>query len=133
MNAVITYKEISDFLEKEFKVRPKFTTIDVKTFEVSYKLGVFMPVIAVKFRIEAMRKDIVCLSYECGNPASLMIAGVVAYLEEKIPSGIEVNVADKRVNIYPQRFKQIENVLEHIALSNITFENNSANVELTMV
>lgn len=133
MNAVITYKEISDFLEKEFKVRPKFTTIDVKTFEVSYKAGVFMPVIAVKFRIEAMRKDIVCLSYECGNPASLMIAGVVAYLEEKIPSGIEVNVADKRVNIYPQRFKQIENVLEHIALSNITFENNSANVELTMV
>lgn len=92
-----------------------------------------MPVIAVKFRIEAMRKDIVCLSYQCGNPASLMIAGVVAYLEEKIPSGIEVNVADKRVNIYPQRFKQIENVLEHIALSNITFENNSANVELTMV
>ena len=133
MNAVITYKEISDFLEKEFKVRPKFTTIDVKTFEVSSKPGVIMPVIAVKFRIEAMRKDIVCLSYECGNPASLMIAGVVAYLEEKIPSGIEVNVADKRVNIYPQRFKQIENVLEHIALSNITFENNSANVELTMV
>lgn len=133
MNAVITYKEISDFIEKEFKIRPKFTTIDVKTFEVSYKPGVFMPVIAVKFRIEAMRKDIICLSYECGNPASLMIAGVVAYLEEKIPSGIEVNVADKRVNIYPQRFKQIENVLEHIALSNITFEDNSANVELTMV
>ena len=101
MNVAITYKEISDFLEKEFKVRPKFTTIDVKTFEVSYKPGVFMPVIAVKFRIEAMRKDIICLSYECGNPASLMIAGVVAYLEEKIPSGIEVNVADKRVNIYP--------------------------------
>ena len=133
MNVAITYKEISDFLEKEFKVRPKFTTIDVKTFEVSSKPGVIMPVIAVKFRIEAMRKDIVCLSYECGNPASLMIAGVVAYLEEKIPSGIEVNVADKRVNIYPQRFKQIENVLEHIALSNITFEDNSANVELTMV
>lgn len=35
MNAVITYKEISDFIEKEFKVRPKFTTVDEKAFEVS--------------------------------------------------------------------------------------------------
>lgn len=43
MNAIITYKEISDFIEKEFKIRPKFTTIDEKSFEVSYKPGVFMP------------------------------------------------------------------------------------------
>ena len=117
MNAVITYKEISNLIEKEFKIRPKFTTVDDKTFEVSYKPGVFMPTISVK----------------CGTPASLMIAGVVAYLEEKIPNGIEVNTTDKRVNIYPQRFKQIEKVLEYMALSNITFEENSANVALTMV
>ena len=132
MNAVITYKEISDFIEKEFKIRPKFTTVDERTLEVSYKPGVFMPTISVKFHIEAMRKDIVCMSYDCGTPASLMIAGVMAYLDEKIPSGIEVNTTDKRVNIYPLRFKQIEKVLEYVVLSNITFEDNSAKVALTM-
>lgn len=133
MNAVITYREISDFIEKEFKIRPKFTTVDEKTCEASYKPGVFMPAISVKFHIEAMRKDVVCLSYECGLPASLMIAGVIAYLEETIPSGVEVNTTDKRVNIYPQRFKQIEKAWEYVVLSNITFEQNSVNVELTMV
>ena len=92
-----------------------------------------MPTISVKFHIEAMRKDIVCLSYECGSPASLMIAGVVAYLEEKIPSGIDVNTTDKRVNIYPQRFKQLEKALEYVALSSIAFEGNSVNVGLSMV
>ena len=92
-----------------------------------------MPAIAVKFHIEAMRKDIVCMSYDCSTAASLMIAGVVAYLEEKIPSGIEVNTTDKRVNIYPQRFKQVEKALEYVALSNITFEENSVNVGLSMV
>ena len=132
MNVVITYREISDYIEKEFKVRPKFTTVDERTLEVSYKPGVFMPTISVKFHIEAMRKDIVCMSYDCGTPASLMIAGVVAYLDEKIPSGIEVNTTDKRVNIYPLRFKQIEKVLEYVVLSNITFEDNSAKVALTM-
>ena len=80
-----------------------------------------------------MRKDIVCLPYECGMPASLMIAGVVAYLEEKIPSGIEVNTTDKRVNIYPQRFKQLEKALEYVSLSDMIFEENSANVVLTIV
>lgn len=133
MNAVITYREISDFVEKKFKIRPQFTTIDEKTFEVSYKPGVFMPTIAVRFHIEAMRKDVVCISYECGNAAALMIAAAVAYLEEKIPSGIEVNATDKRVNIYPQRFKQMEQALEYVALSGIAFEDNSVNVTLAMV
>ncbi len=133
MNAVITYREISDFIEKNFKMRPKFTTVDDKTIELSYMPNVFMPTIAVKFHIEAMRKDVICMSYDCGTAASLMIAGIVAYLEEKIPNGVEVNTTDKRVNIYPQRFKQIEKVLEYVALSNITFEGNSVNVALTMV
>ncbi len=92
-----------------------------------------MPAITVKFHIEAMCKDIVCMSYDCGTAASLMIAGVVAYLEEKIPSGIEVNTTDKRVNIYPQRFKQAEKALEYVALSSIAFEENSVNVGLSMV
>lgn len=133
MNAVITYKEISDLIEKEYKIRPKFTTVDEKTLEVSYKPGVFMPAIAVKFRIEAMRKDVVCISYDCGTASSLMIAGAVAYLEEKIPSGIEVNTTDKRINVYPLRFKQLEKALEYLALSNIVFEENSVNVALSMV
>lgn len=133
MNAVITYKEISDLMEKEFKMRSKFTTVDEKTFEVSYRPGVFMPAISVQFHIEAMRKDIICMSYECGTAASLMIAGMVAYLEEKIPSGISVDTTDKRINIYLQRFKQIEKMMEYVELSNITFEGNSANVALTMV
>ena len=92
-----------------------------------------MPAIAVKFHIEAMRKDVVCISYDCGTAASLMIAGAVAYLEEKIPSGIEVNTTDKRVNIYPQSVKQLEKALEYLALSNIVFEENSVNVALSLV
>ena len=133
MNAVITFKEVSDFIEKEFKIRPKFTTINEKTVEVSYKPGVFMPAISVNVKIEAMRQDIVCMSYECETAASLMIAGIVAYLEETIPSGIEVSTTDKRVNIYPQRFKQAEKVLEYVALSNLTFEVNAINIGFSMV
>ena len=73
------------------------------------------------------------MSYDRGMLASLMIAGVMAYLEEKIPSGIEVNTTHKRVNIYPHRFKQFEKAFEYVALSNITFEENSTNITLSMI
>ena len=133
MNAEITYKEFSDFIEEKFKICPKFTTVDEKTLEVSYKRRMFMPNISVKFHIDAMRKDIICVSYDCGKPVSLMIAGIVAYLEEKIPSGIEVNTADKRINVYLLRFEQLKNVCEHVSLTNIAFQEQSIKMELTIL
>ena len=53
------------------------------------------------------------MSYNCGTAASLVIAGVVAYLDKKIPNGIEVNTTDRCINIYPRRFKQLEKALEY--------------------
>lgn len=133
MDIIVSYKEISNFIGKKFKICPKFTTVDEKTFEVSYRPGMFMPTVSVKFHIDAMRKDIVCMSYDCGKPASLMIAGIVAYLEVKIPSSIEVNTADKRINVYPLRFERLENVCEHVSLTNIAFQENSIKIELTVL
>lgn len=133
MDIIVSYNEISNFIGKKFQICPRLTTVNEKTLEVSYKPGIFMPTISVKFHIEAMRKDIVCLSEDCGKPASLMIAGIVAYLEEKIPSGIEVNTADKRINVYPLRFERLENVCEHISLTNIAFQEKSIKMELTFL
>ena len=92
-----------------------------------------MPTIVVKFRIYSMRKDCICLSYECGSAASLIIAGAVDYLKEKIPSGVEVKTADKRVNIYPLHFDHVDKLYEHIALSEITFEEKCVNVGFNVV
>ena len=133
MDITISYNEISCFIGKKFKISPKFTTVDENTLEASYKPGMFMPTVSVKLHIDAMRKDIVCMSYDCGKPASLMIAGIVAYLEEKIPSGIEINTADKRIKVYPLRFERLENVCEHVSLTNIAFQENSIKIELTIL
>ena len=128
-----TYKEIASYIEKEFKLRPKFTSSNEKSVTLSYRPAPLMPPIEVKFDIEAMRKDIVCLSYDCNTAASLIITGVVAYLDEKIPSGIEISTGDKRLNIFPYRFKELESVLERVELSNIYFTADSINLELKMV
>lgn len=132
MYITITYNELSELVYNKFNVRPIFITIDEKTFEVGYKPSVFIPNVCIQFHIEMINKDNVCLSYECSVPTSLMIASIVAYIKETIPSGVEVNTINKYINIYPQRFKQIEKTLEFVTLSNITFVEDKVNVELKM-
>ena len=133
MNVQITYKEISELIAGKYNVSPVFKTVDAKTVEVSYKPARFFPNICVRFHIEAMRRDIVCMTYDCALATALIISGIVAHLEKAVPSGLEINTTDKRVNVYLQRFEQIEEALEHVSLSNITFEEDALNVALTIV
>ena len=133
MNVQITYKEISELIAGKYNVSPVFKTVDAKTVEVSYKPAGLFPNICVRLHIEAMRRDIVCMTYDCAPATALIIGGIVAHLEKAVPSGLEINTTDKRVNVYLQRFEQIEKALEHVSLSNITFEEDAMNVALAFV
>lgn len=133
MNVVVTYNEISDFLQREFNARPLFAVVDDSTFEISYRPSSFLPAIGVKFRVEAIGNEAICLSYECGTAASLMISGAVAYLREKIPSGIEVNTSDRRVNICPKSFEPIARALEFVSIDDVSFEPAGVNLSLKIV
>ena len=133
MNVIITYKEISDFIEQKFKIRPLFSSIDRRTLNVSNKPMACMPSIDIKFVIDEISDDSVSITYDCGAAAALMIAGVITYLKENIPNGIDVNTTNRNVKIYPQQIEQVEKALEYVALSDITFDENSINIALLLI
>lgn len=133
MNVIITYKEISDFIEQKFKIRPTFSSVNRKILNISYKPMAFMPSIDIKFVIDEISDDSVSISYDCGAAAALMIAGVVTYLNENIPNGMDVNTTNRKVKIYPQQIEQVEKALEYVALSDITFDENSINIALLLI
>ena len=87
----------------------------------------------MKLHVEGVRRDIVCLSYDCGMAVSYIIAGVLTYLKEALPDAIEVNTDEKRVNIYLQRFKEFEKVWKIVALSDIKFDADAASVVLELL
>lgn len=97
MNIIITYKEISDFIEQKFKIRPTFSSVNKNILNVSYKPVAFIPSIDIKFVIDEISDDSVSISYDCGAAAALMIAGVVTYLNENIPNGVDVNTTNRKV------------------------------------
>lgn len=133
MNVIITYKEISDFIDHKFKIRPTFSSVNRNILNVSYKPMAFMPSIDIKFVIDEISDDSVSISYDCGAAAALMIAGVVTYLKENIPNGVDVNTTDMKIKIYPQQIEQLEKALEYVALSDITFDENSINIALLLI
>lgn len=133
MKAIVSYTEASSWISKRFRFTPTFKRIDDKTLEISYRPGNFIPAVSLICKIEALRKDIVCLSYECSMPVSLLVAGTVGHLQRRIPDGIEINPENKRVNIYIERFDKSKKVLEHVTLSDVTFSDNEFILSLSLL
>lgn len=133
MNIVINYEEISYFIEQEFKISPSFVTIDEKSFEVSYKPGLFFPTFSLQFHVDNIVDNTISISYNCGPAASLMIAGFVKFIENNIPSGIDVNAIDQHINIYPLQLTQTEMAFRYVKLSDIVFRESSLNITLDMI
>ena len=133
MNIVINYEEFSYFIEQEFKISPSFVTIDEKSFEVNYKPGLFFPTFSLQFHVDYIVENTISISYNCGPAASLMIAGFVKFIENNIPSGIDVNAIDQHINIYPLQFTQTEMAFRYVKLSDIVFRESSLNITLDMI
>ena len=132
MKVTVSYTETSSWISKRFRFTPTFKRVDDKTLEVSYKPGNFIPAVSLICKIEALRKDIVCLSYECSMPVSLLIAGTVGHLQRRIPDGIEIIPEDKRINVYIERFDKFKKVLEYVTLSDVTFSDNEFILSLSL-
>lgn len=122
MITTIGFDEIISYVEKNYSIRLQLKQIDERTLEVSYKPELFIPTIAVKIRIEAVRKDIVCLSYESSSSISLIFAGLVSHLDQKLPKGVVINTENKRIDIYLEQIKQLEKVLQVLLPSSIMIQ-----------
>lgn len=133
MKATISYTEMSGWAGKRFHKAPVLKRVDEKSLEVSFKPGRFIPTVKVTFKIEAMRKDVVCLSYDCSTAVSLLIRGVVEHLQNKMPHGIEVKPDDKRVNVYLDRIDKLKNALDYVAPTDLTFTDEEVCLSFTLL
>lgn len=133
MNATVSYTEISDWTGKRFHITPVLKRVDEKSLEVSFKPGRFIPTVKVTFKVEAMRKDVVCLSYDCSTAVSLLIRGALEHLQDKMPHGIEVKPDDKRVNVYLDKIDKLKNALDYVAPTDLTFTDEEVCLSLALL
>lgn len=133
MKATVSYTEISDWTGKRFHIAPVLKRVDEKSLEVSFKPGRFIPTVKVTFKVEAMRKDVVCLSYDCCTAISLLIRGAVEHLQNKMPHGIEVKPEEKRVNVYLDRIDKLKSALDYVIPTDLTFTGEEVSLSLALL
>jgi len=133
MNISISYSEILNFVEKKFKVRPLLQKKTASALTISYKPTALLPAMSVDIAVDGIDDDVVMLSYDCSKAISLVVSGVVTYLEEKMPAAVDVDTAARTIKLNLGKIDKLEAVLEYMALTDIAFAENEVVAKIQLL
>ena len=130
MKAIINFSELVSYVKKNFNIEVGLKSVDQNSIMVSYDPGMFAPTINIQVNVDSMEDGTICLSYECAKVLSLVISGALNYLRDKLPHEIEFDTSKQTVTVYLKRFKELQEVLQYLTLSDISFGDRT--IELTV-
>lgn len=133
MNISISYSEILNFVEKKFKVRPLLQKKTASALTISYKPTALFPAMSVDIAVDGIDDDVVMLSYDCSKAISLVVSGVVTYLEEKMPAAVDVDTAARTIKLNLGKIDKLKAVLEYMALTDIAFAENEVVAKIQLL
>lgn len=129
MNIAVSYDEIVSYVEKKFVVRLLLKCVDRKTIEISYKKGFLSS--SIQVRIESCGGDTICLSYDCSLSTSIII-GVIKQFENKIPHGVDIDTAHKKILLSFAKIEKLENTLSYVEIEDLYCNDNGVNMSLSL-
>lgn len=133
MNIEVFFEEISNYVAKHYNISLQLKFVDNKTINVCYNPGRFFPSATITFHINAMRKDVVCLSYQCSTAVNLLVSGAIGHIENKIPKGVEIDTSERRINLFLERIEELEKVLKYVQLEDICFSADGAEIVVSLI
>lgn len=125
MELQITYNEILRFLGDHTNIdtsRMQIVRMNSRTLAISYDISVWVPTVTISVSVDKITDHHLYLSYDCSAAASMIISGVVSFLESKIPAGVKVDTASKKVYIYLDVINGLDKVLQYVTPSDIYFD-----------
>ncbi len=120
MRAIVTFEEIAALIERKFNVRLQLDYVDDRTMVIAYKKS-FLPSVNINVRVESVNDGNIQLSYQCGSAPSLIIAGAIGLIKERIPEGIEIDTSAQQVKVEIGKIDQLKNVTKQVSLTDIGF------------
>lgn len=133
MNVKVLFEEITNYVAKHYHIRPQLKYVDDKTIEASYSPGLFIPPAKIAIHIDAMRKDVVCVSYQCSSAVNMLISGAVGHIGNKLPKGVEIDTEEKRINVFLEQIDELEKALKYVQLEDIRFSADGVELVVSLV
>lgn len=124
MKLQITYNEFLQFLSNHANVntsRLQIVRKSSRTLEIGYGISTWMPQITISVSIDKVTDHHLYLSYDC-SAASMIISGIVSFLQSQIPAGIKVDTTSKKVYVYLDEINGLEKALQYVTPTDIHFD-----------
>lgn len=127
MEVQISYNEVLRFLRNHANVdtsRLQIVRKGSRTLAISYDISAWAPTVTISISVDKVTEHHLYLSYDCSTAASMIISGVVSFLQSKIPAGVKVDTTSKKVYVYLDVINGLEKVLQYVTPTDIQFETN---------
>ena len=127
MELQITFSELLRFLGKHTNIdtsRLQIVRMSSRTLAISYDISAWAPTVTISISVDKVTEHHLYLSYDCSAAASMIISGVVSFLQSKIPAGVKVDTMSKKVYVYLDVINGLEKVLQYVTPTDIQFETN---------
>ena len=125
MEVQISYNDILRFLRNHANVdtsRLQIVRKSSRTLEIGYNISAWVPTVTISVSIDKVTDHHLYLSYDCSAAASMIISGVVSFLQSKIPAGVKVDTTSKKVYIYLDVINGLDKVLQYVTPFDIYFD-----------
>lgn len=125
MELQITFSELLRFLGKHTNIdtsRLQIVRMSSRTLAISYDISAWAPTVTISIAVDKVTEHHLYLSYDCSAAASMIISGVVSFLQSKIPAGVKVDTTSKKVYVYLDVINGLEKVLQYVTPKDIQFE-----------
>ena len=131
MELQITYNELLRFLRNHTNIdtsRLQIVRMSSRTLAISYDISVWVPTVTISVSVDKITEHHLYLSYDCSAAASMIISGVVSFLQSKIPAGVKVDTTSKKVYVYLDVINGLEKALQYVTLTDIRFDADAISV-----
>ncbi len=131
MELQITFSEVLRFLGNHTNIdisRLQIVCKSSRTLAISYDISDWVPSVTISVSVDKVAEHHLYLSYDCSAAASMIISGVVSFLQSKIPAGVKVDTTSKKVYVYLDVINGLEKALQYVTLKNIQFETNVVHI-----
>lgn len=131
MEVHISYNEVLRFLRNHANVdtsRLQIVRKSSRTLAISYDISAWAPTVTISISVDKVTGHHLYLSYDCSAAASMIISGVVSFLQSKIPAGVKVDTSLKKVYVYLDVINGLEKALQYVTPKDVQFETNVIHV-----
>lgn len=131
MEVQISYNELLRFLRNHANVdvsRLQIVRMSSRTLAISYDISAWVPTVTISVSVDKVTDHHLYLSYDCSAAASMIISGVVSFLQSKIPAGVKVDTTSKKVYVYLDVINGLEKALQYVTPTDICFDADAISV-----